>query len=619
MNSCPPDGALAATDTEITISYTENNVTKTTTQAITVNEVVDYATLPFSWEGGMLSGFSNLTGTSYSLSDQGSYAASHNEYRIKFTSTGDYLQVKTDGQPGTVTVGVKMIGGTNASSIIVQESANGSDFTNVETLSISGNSNAILSLETSNAFAATSRYVRLSFNKGSNVGVGPITIAKASTDPVINANASVELTAEETSGEIAYTISNPVGGTSLTAAEKTDVDWISDVTVANDKVTFTTTVNTGSERTATITLTYGSVTKDVTVTQAEHIDINTYTLASSITSGKHYVIAATTNSTTVAMGGKNASKYYYEAINDVSLSGTTLSVASNSGVQEFIIYGPDADGYYTIYDPVAQGYLYASSSSSNDLSYQTENDDNGRWDIDFTEETVTAKGTNTHNLLRYNSGSPRFSCYLSGQTAVQFYEKEETTSSVTITIKANFPATTFSTDKALDFTNVADAKAFIITDGDGTATRVWKVPANTGLYIEAATTPSSALEVVVPVYTGTEFSTTTGNLLEPTTGSAVTNGTYTYYVYGKQNNHCAFYKVDGSYTPSVNKAVLKVETPTGGAKDFIDVNGGATAIDNLQWTIDNSEVNGIYDLQGRRVAQPTKGIYIMNGKKVVVK
>jgi len=33
-----------------------------------------------------------------------------------------------------------------------------------------------------------------------------------------------------------------------------------------------------------------------------------------------------------------------------------------------------------------------------------------------------------------------------------------------------------------------------------------------------------------------------------------------------------------------------------------------------------SEISGdIYDIQGRRVAQPVKGMYIMNGKKMVVK
>ena len=39
-----------------------------------------------------------------------------------------------------------------------------------------------------------------------------------------------------------------------------------------------------------------------------------------------------------------------------------------------------------------------------------------------------------------------------------------------------------------------------------------------------------------------------------------------------------------------------------------------------QFTIDNSQFTVIYDLHGRRVATPTKcGIYIINGRKVVVK
>ena len=43
----------------------------------------------------------------------------------------------------------------------------------------------------------------------------------------------------------------------------------------------------------------------------------------------------------------------------------------------------------------------------------------------------------------------------------------------------------------------------------------------------------------------------------------------------------------------------------------------ATGIENSQLTIQNSQF--IYDLQGRRVENPTKGIYIVNGKKTVIK
>lgn len=42
-----------------------------------------------------------------------------------------------------------------------------------------------------------------------------------------------------------------------------------------------------------------------------------------------------------------------------------------------------------------------------------------------------------------------------------------------------------------------------------------------------------------------------------------------------------------------------------------------TSIDRGQLTIDNSPSGAVYDLQGRRVKNPSKGIYIVNGKKVI--
>ncbi len=42
---------------------------------------------------------------------------------------------------------------------------------------------------------------------------------------------------------------------------------------------------------------------------------------------------------------------------------------------------------------------------------------------------------------------------------------------------------------------------------------------------------------------------------------------------------------------------------------------GISQIENGELRMENS----VYDLQGRRVAQPTKGLFIRNGKKFVVK
>ena len=55
-----------------------------------------------------------------------------------------------------------------------------------------------------------------------------------------------------------------------------------------------------------------------------------------------------------------------------------------------------------------------------------------------------------------------------------------------------------------------------------------------------------------------------------------------------------------------------------GAKELVFGNDatGVETIDNGQWTIDNSAV---YNLQGQRVNKAQKGVYIQNGKKVVLK
>lgn len=50
----------------------------------------------------------------------------------------------------------------------------------------------------------------------------------------------------------------------------------------------------------------------------------------------------------------------------------------------------------------------------------------------------------------------------------------------------------------------------------------------------------------------------------------------------------------------------------------IDIDGVSTGIDFIENKA-TGEVKVIYDLSGRRVAHPTKGLYIVNGKKVVIK
>ena len=73
-----------------------------------------------------------------------------------------------------------------------------------------------------------------------------------------------------------------------------------------------------------------------------------------------------------------------------------------------------SDNYWTLYDSIAGGFLYAASKTSNQLKTQTSLNDNGKWAIAIDESgnaTLTAQGENTRNLLKYNNSNNIFSCY----------------------------------------------------------------------------------------------------------------------------------------------------------------------------------------------------------------
>lgn len=91
----------------------------------------------------------------------------------------------------------------------------------------------------------------------------------------------------------------------------------------------------------------------------------------------------------------------------------------------------------------------------------------------------------------------------------------------------------------------------------------------------------------------------------------------TYYVVGTDNN---LHKVDSEVSIAPFRAYFELpasnEAPALINLSF-DGEGttGISPIDNAQTKIEKV----YYDLSGRRVAQPTKGLYIVNGKKVIIK
>ena len=135
------------------------------------------------------------------------------------------------------------------------------------------------------------------------------------------------------------------------------------------------------------------------------------------------------------------------------------------------------------------------------------------------------------------------------------------------------------------------------------------IPANTAVILEATEKPAEATTFNFTVTTN--VAKIEGNDLVGTIETVAKTGTpYTLQSY---NDGVAFKQYTGDNLTGF-KAYLVVE---GNAQAIRVTRGdeeGTTSIDNAQLTIDNVV---IYDLAGRRVEKMEKGIYIVNGKKVI--
>ena len=177
---------------------------------------------------------------------------------------------------------------------------------------------------------------------------------------------------------------------------------------------------------------------------------------------------------------------------------------------------------------------------------------------------------------------------------------------------------TFAVGAAIDYSTTAPSglKAYIayVEAGVVKLNEVSKVPANTAVVLYADVEDVTSYTLSTTTEATDEI---TGNQLLVSDGT-VTGNESTIYVLANGTSGVGFYLLQSGDKVPAGKAYLSVSTV--GVRQFIGFGDGneTTGIDNLTPTLSKGE--GVYfDLQGRRVAQPTKGLYIVNGKKVVVK
>lgn len=258
---------------EITIpASTEFKPGKIKTVNFSYDKKNTVAELPFSIDGTAGSdAFSTMDGLS-SAGLGSDYADSNSPYLTKFDSTGDYIQIHFNEPADKVSFEVKKIGGATNSTFTLGGSADGISFTDIETFEVTGAQGKTVSFISSVSINSDYRYLRLSFTKGANVGLGPFSVTKFSTDPVINVTSDNPMAVANTASTqtITYEVTNAVLGKSISAA--TEATWITEISTAtNGKVTFNVAAQAPAApaRSADITLSYDGADKVVvTVNQA---------------------------------------------------------------------------------------------------------------------------------------------------------------------------------------------------------------------------------------------------------------------------------------------------------------------------------------------------------------
>ncbi len=252
----------------------------------------------------------------------------------------------------------------------------------------------------------------------------------------------------------------------------------------------------------------------------------------------------------------------------------------------------------------------------------------------YSKSQVTIKNSSSENVALLNPNSP--ACWknsasnvdvfyytgaattltISGMSYCPYVAIEEIEASdAAVAITPAYEKTTYVSTMPLDFSGIDGLKAYraaAAADGSVTLTEVTTVPPATPLVLVG----TASKKYSVPV--SSSLAAVGTNLLKAGDGSTEFNGsTYDYILF----TDGLFYQI-GNGTVATTKAYLHCDSdPTSaGAPNLMLVFGDmqTTGVNDVRGKM--ADVRGdFFDLQGRKVANPTKGLYIVNGKKVIIK
>lgn len=288
------------------------------------------------------------------------------------------------------------------------------------------------------------------------------------------------------------------------------------------------------------------------------------------------------------------------------------------------------DGGYTMFN-ADKGYLYAKEAPDK-FALAWDFEERSFWLCKSNNWIYSGNNAylrSYNNTFRtYKGASNKTISFVKKVSAVSYSNYTTTVETNSLTLRAfdgkNYFAT-FSSDKAVKF---VDATVYAVGVNDNrlilTEVESKQVPANTGVLLKSAST--EATYSVIGSAPAIENNLLCASVEEGQTTAA--DGTTEGYSFFKlsynqagENEKLGFYWAKENGAPFVSKAglaYLAVKTADVAAVKGFSLFDMETGISKV--TGSAAAGNGvIYDLQGRRVERAVRGLYIVNGRKVVVK
>ena len=278
------------------------------------------------------------------------------------------------------------------------------------------------------------------------------------------------------------------------------------------------------------------------------------------------------------------------------------------------------DQYESMYVTVQNAIVTSALSSRN----ATISQDSEEYAVYDKNNGLSATALSTANAIANVVGFPgKFNTTLQ-LNVFNDVDVEET--GYNLVVSAAGYATYFNSTEA--FTMPAGATGYVWDEGNisGVYDPADVVPANEPLVVKA---PAGNYALLFSSFTDETLKSAEMNDLEGTDVETPITDDDAYYFYGLSLNashdpaSVGFYWMNptgAAFTNGAHKAYLKLakSTPAGSqAVKGFPFNGTTTGIEQIEAGADAK--NAIYDLSGRRVNKAAKGIYILNGKKVLVK